>query len=80
MSNLVRVCVGDVEFNVGAAYAEAEGLTVLDESAYDAIGEPRGVTRSGGRPVKPRVSVADVAAEKAAKSAATTDTAPSEKE
>lgn len=79
-SRLVRVRVEGQEFNVGHAYAVAEGLEVLDESAYDAIGEPRPASRAGGRPAKPRISVAEAAAKKAAKSAEDTDNPPSEKE
>lgn len=67
MSNLVRVRVGDVEFNVGAAFAEAENLTVLDESAYNDDGTPRGETGIGGRPRKFRTTVDEEAAKKAPK-------------
>lgn len=67
MSNLVRVRVGDVEFNVGAAFAEAENLTVLDESAYNDDGTPRGETGVGGRPRKYRTTVDEEAAKKAPK-------------
>ena len=67
MNNLVRVRVGDVEFNVGAAFAEAENLTVLDESAYNADGTPRGETGIGGRPRKYRTSVDAEAAKKGPK-------------
>ena len=80
---LVRVRKGDLEFNVGTAFAEVHGLEVLDESAWHG-GRPRPVTRKNGRPRKPKVSVAKKAAEKkaAAESAesASTHNPPSEKE
>ncbi|MGH3349308.1 MAG: hypothetical protein ACRDPS_01485 [Nocardioides sp.] len=64
---LVRVRVGDREFNVGAAYAKAKKLEVLkDEATHLADGSPRPETARGGRPVKPTVSVAEAAASKAA--------------
>lgn len=79
MSHLVRVRVGNREFNVGAAYATAHGLTVLDEPTH-AHGRPRRASRAQGRPVKPKVSVADAIEKKAAQSADQSDTAPSSKE
>lgn len=69
MSNLVRVRVGDREFNVGRAHAEANSLAVLDESPRFPDGTLRPTTRAGGRPVKPKVSVAEAAEKKAAKPA-----------
>lgn len=64
---LVRVRVGDREFNVGAAYAESHKLTVLDdEPTHTPTGEARPVTRAGGRKVKPKTSVAESAAKKKA--------------
>ncbi|WP_418063159.1 hypothetical protein [Pimelobacter simplex] len=69
-TDLVRVRVGDTEFNVGRADAERRGLTVLDEPTHTRSGNPRPETRSGGRPVKPKTSVADKAAAKKAASAA----------
>lgn len=81
LHQLVRVRHDGQEFNVGRATAIADKLEILeDESAYDAAGAPREVTRTGGRPVKPRVSVAEKAAEKAASSADTTDNPTSPKE
>lgn len=64
--SLVRVSSNGLEFNVGRAYAEANDLTVLDESAYDHNGDPRPTTAKGGRPRKTRTSVDQRAAEKKA--------------
>lgn len=64
--SLVRVRKDNLEFNVGAALAEAKGLDVLDESAYDHDGKPRAATRKNGRPRKPQTSVASAAEKKAA--------------
>ena len=69
MSDLVRVREGDREFNVGRSHAEARGLTILDEPVRDRTGELRPVTRSNGRKVKPKVSVAEAAEKKAASTA-----------
>ncbi|HKY58306.1 MAG TPA: hypothetical protein VJL80_09735 [Aeromicrobium sp.] len=80
MSDLVRVRVDGREFNVGRAYAAAHQLTVLDESAYTRDGQTRPVSREGGRPVKPKVSVAEAAERKAAKSAEQSDTNPPSEE
>lgn len=64
---LVRVRVGDREFNVGAAYAVAKKLEVLaDEPTHLDDGTPRSETRAGGRPVKPKTSVAEAAEQKTA--------------
>lgn len=64
---LVRVRVGDREFNVGATYAASNDLMVLkDEPTHLDDGTPRPETARGGRPVKPTVSVAEAAASKAA--------------
>lgn len=71
----VRVRIGNTETNVGKAFAEAKGLDVLDEPTHNPDGSPRAATRKGGRPRKPRTSVAEAAASKAA-----VDSAPSEKE
>ena len=64
MADLVRVRLNGVEKNVGRAFAEANDLEVLDESAYSAAGRPRRTTRVGGRPRKPHTSVAELVAEK----------------
>lgn len=76
MHNLVRAVIGDSEVNVSPEYAEAHGLEVLDESIYTDDGRLRPTTRRGGRPVKPRTSVADATKEKAAKSADVSPTDP----
>lgn len=89
LHQLVRVRANGQEFNVSRATAEADKLEILeDESAYDLTGAPREAARvveSGSdagesRPAKPKVSVAEAAAKKAATSAANTDNPPSEKE
>lgn len=69
MADLVRVRVKDQEFNVGRAHAEANKLEVLDEPTHFGDGTLRPVTRAGGRPRKPKVSVAQAAEKKAAKPA-----------
>lgn len=68
-----------VERNVGAAYAKRKRMNVLDESVRDRSGALRPTTRKAGRPVKPKVSVAEAAEKKAAESALS-DNAPSHKE
>ena len=71
---LVRVRHEGLEFNVGAAHAEANSLEVIDESPRNRDGSLKPVTRLEGRKRKPRVSVAEKAAEKkAGQSAATTN-------
>lgn len=69
---LVRVRKDDLEFNVGAAYAEAHSLDVLDEPTHTESGGPRGHTRRNGRPHLPRTSVAAEAQKKAAQATTTT--------
>ncbi|KAB2808313.1 hypothetical protein F9L07_22625 [Pimelobacter simplex] len=69
-TDLVRVRVGDTEFNAGRSDAHRRGLTVLDEPTHTRSGNPRPETRAGGRPVKPKTSVATKAAAKKAASAA----------
>ena len=64
MSGLVRVRENGFEHNTGAARAEAKGLTVLDEPTHRPDGSPRPATRAKGRPIKPRKSVDQAAAEK----------------
>lgn len=78
MPGLVRAVIGDQEVNVGKEYAESKGLEVLDEPTHSEDGQIRSATRRGGRRVKPKVSVAEKAAEKkaAAKSAEPADTNP----
>ncbi|WP_418060808.1 hypothetical protein [Pimelobacter simplex] len=76
-TDLVRVRVGDTEFNAGRSDAERRGLTVLDEPTHTRSGNPRPETRTGGRPVKPKTSVADKAtAKKAASDAPSAPAAP----
>lgn len=64
MSDLVRVRIDNVEKNVGAEYAEINGLTVLDEPTRNDDGTLRPETRKDGRPAKPKTSVDKAAAEK----------------
>lgn len=73
---LVRVRLDNTETNVGAAYAKAHDLTVLDEPTSNPDGTRRGATRKGGRPRKQRTSVS----QETAKNKAAVDSAPSEKE
>lgn len=80
MSNLVRVRVGDREFNVGRAHAEAKGFEVLDESPRFPDGTLRRTTRAGGRPIKPKVSIAPAVEKKAATPAERDTNPPSSKE
>lgn len=61
---LVRARVNGFEKNVGAAFAEAKGLEVLDEPTRNPDGSPRRTTRAKGRPVKEKTSVAKKVAEK----------------
>lgn len=57
MPDLVRAVVGDIEKNVGRAFAEAKGLEVLDEPTTRPDGSLRPTTRVGGRRVKPKTTV-----------------------
>lgn len=62
MNDLVRVRIetpdGDiVEQNEGRAYADKNGLEVLDEPTTNRDGSRRGPTRKGGRPIKPKVEL-----------------------
>lgn len=75
--NLVRVLVDDQEVNVSADWAKARGLKVLkDEATHNPDGTVRRPTRKGGRPLKPKTTVAEQAA---AKKAAVTESAPEKK-
>lgn len=81
MSDLVRVRETRpdgvvVEHNEGRARAIAKGLVILDEPTHR-HGNPRPTIRVGGRPVKPKTTVAKKAA---AKKAAVIEPAPDEKE
>lgn len=72
MSDLVRVRVGDREYNAGRSDAERRGLTILDdEPTHTRAGNPRPETRVGGREVKPKTTVAKRAAAKKGASRAT---------
>lgn len=64
---LVRVRKDGFEFNVGANYAEAKGLEVIDSPTHLQDGRPRRATRLKDRPIKPKKSVAALAAEKGSK-------------
>lgn len=66
MADLVRVRIGDIEKNVGKAFAEANDLTVLDEPTTNGDGTLRAETRAGGRRAKPKTTVAKSAAAKKA--------------
>lgn len=66
MQELVRAVIDGQEVNVGAAFAKSKGLEVLDEPTHGEDGQIRPATRRGGRPRKPRTSVAKKAAEKKA--------------
>ena len=66
MTDLVRVKINGFEKNVGATFAEIKELDVLDEPTHRTDGQPRAMTRSGGRRVKPKTTVAKKAAEKKA--------------
>ncbi|MCM0622718.1 hypothetical protein [Nocardioides bruguierae] len=75
---LVRVRIGRRETTVGASYAAAKGLTVLeDEPTTNPDGTRRRDTRVGGRSTRKRKT--SVSAE-AAKKAAGNETAPSNQE
>lgn len=78
MADLVRVRVEGREFNVGRAHATANKLEVLDEPTRFSDGTLRPTTRVGGRPRKPKVSVAEAAEKKAAKPADHDTNPPSE--
>lgn len=62
MTDLVRVRIGDVEKNVGAGYAAAHNLTVLDEPTHNPDGTVRRTASVTSAPV-----VADSAPEPAPK-------------
>lgn len=79
-NELVRAVVGDREVNVARHYAETNGLTVLDEPVRRTDGRLRVTSRRRSRPVKPKTSVKEAAAKKAAKSADDTTNPPSPKE
>lgn len=62
---LVRARINGFEKNLSRAFAEATvGVQILDEPTTNPDGTLRGVTRTAGRPVKPRTTVARSAARK----------------
>lgn len=69
---LVRVRKNGFEFNVGANYAEANELKVIDSPTHDSSGRPRRPTRTNDRPIKPRTTVEEAAAGKGTKAPAKT--------
>jgi hypothetical protein len=66
MADLVRVRLDGVEKNMGRALAESAEVEILDEPTRGSDGRLRGETSEGGRPRKPRTSVAKQVAEKKA--------------
>jgi len=73
MSDVVRarIEVGDVviEKTVGRAYADAAGLSVLDEPTHNPDGAPRPTVRTSarsGRPAKQKTTASTEAAKKKA--------------
>jgi hypothetical protein len=75
MPELARVQINGFEKNVGATFAEAHDLKVLDEPTETPDGRPRATTRNGGRRVKKKTTVAKKAAEKKAASSEPAKTA-----
>lgn len=75
---LVRVRIGRRELNVGKAFAEAKGLTVLDEPTTKRDGSLRAITRVNGRTARKKKTTVSEAA--TAKQGAGVDSAPDEKE
>lgn len=79
MADLVRVRLNGFEKNVGRTFAEnTEGVEILDEPTHRPDGTAIAMTRAGGRPVKPKTSVAKQATAK--KQAAVTESAPTDEE
>lgn len=64
MPDYVRVTVNGRKVTVSRAHAENAGLTVLDEPAVDAMGQPLPETRSNGRRVKTSTTVDQAAAKR----------------
>lgn len=73
INDLVRVRIGDVEKNMGRAFAESLGddVEILDQPTSTPDGRLREDTRHDGRPIKPKTSVATEAAAKKTASAET---------
>ena len=73
MAELVRARIGDVEKNVGAAFAKVYDLETLDEPTARPDGSPRATTRKDGRRAKNKTTVDQSAtAKKAATKPAST--------
>lgn len=73
MSDLVRVRANGYEFNVGRTTVEKrpDDFDVIeDESAYDRLGHPRPDRRVGGRAMKPKASIDQLAAQKSGRTGA----------
>lgn len=70
----------DYATTTSAIHAASEGWEVLDEPSHDRSGAILPDSRLDGRPVKPKVSIASAATEKAATSAASSDIPTSQKE
>lgn len=70
----------DLATTTSALHAASEGWDVLDEPTHDRAGDILPDTRLDGRPSKPKTTVAEAAAGKAATSAESTDITPSQKE
>lgn len=67
MTEFVRVSLPNgFEATLSRAFAEGEGLRVLDVPATDLRGKPLPATRKNGRRIKPRTTVEKEAAKKAA--------------
>lgn len=62
---LVRALIGDRSVNVSPEYAESYSLELLDEPTHLDDGRVRPECTAAGRPIKPKVTVADAAAKKA---------------
>lgn len=68
MPDFVRVSLPNGhEATFSRAYAESEGLKVIDSPATNSRGLPLPATRKGGRPVKPATTVSKEAAKKTAR-------------
>jgi hypothetical protein len=67
MADLVRVKINGFEKNVGSDFAKSNELEVLkDEPTHRPDGQLRGMTRTSGRRVKKKTTVAKSAAAKKA--------------
>lgn len=75
MGDLVRVRINGVEKNVGRGFAAKHDLEVIEEPTHANGGQARKTTRKGGRPLKPKTTVAAAAAAKDPASAPAADNA-----